>query len=257
MGARTQRAGLNKFYVGYKKHTLRLWLRAHQPSVLLIPLVSWVAPAHLPEGYLLEACVRECQRRLGWRPDIIVGDLGYIRQEIKKVIREQWGVAVVTRLKPDMNLIAPFDSWDEMSCSQGQPLQWLGYDAGDQEHWFGPKDGARLCGCCWQASRCPREFSYRADLHETLLGLLPLNTLAAVRLITEVRSWIEPSQAYEKNLLGLKRMFLNSLRLSWTVSLLADSAVLLRALALLNLSVPEPQILHRLVPKQLSLTMEK
>jgi len=256
LGARTRRAGLSKFYVGYKKHTLRLWLRAHQSSVLLIPLVSWIAPAHLPEGYLLEASVRECQRRFHWRPDIVVGDLGYIRQEIKKTVREKWGVAVVTKLKPDMNLIEPFDSWNEMSCGQGQPLQWLGYDASDQRHWFGPRDGSVLCSVCWQASQCPKEFSYRADLHETLLGLLPLNTVAAARLLSEVRCWIEPAQSYEKNLLGLKRMFLNSLRLSWTVGLLADSAVLLRALALLCLPDREAYALRSLLPEQLNLGLE-
>jgi hypothetical protein len=72
------------------------------------------------------------------------------------------------------------------------------------------------------------------DHHETLLGLLPLNTVVARRLLGQVRSWIEPCQAYEKNLLGLKRMFLNSLRLTWTLSLLVDAVGLLRAMALLS-----------------------
>jgi hypothetical protein len=218
--------------------------------VILIPLSSWMAPAHLPEGYLLKPSIDQCQRRLNWIPDIVVGDLAYIRQEIKKEIRERWNVAVVTKLKPDMNIIEPFDRWNKLSCQHGQPLQWLGYDAADQQHWFGPQAGRRWCDWCWDASQCPKEFSYPAALHETLLGLLPLNTLAANRVLYQARAWVEPAQAYEKNLLGLKHMFLNSLRLSWTVGLLADSVVLLRALASMAQPEPPSHPLQALLPRQ-------
>ena len=52
----------------------------NEPAGLLVPLVSWAAPAHVPEGYLLKGSIRQCWQRLGWRPDIVVGDLGYIQQ---------------------------------------------------------------------------------------------------------------------------------------------------------------------------------
>ena len=219
--------------------------------MLLVPLVSWAAPAHVPEGYLLKGSIRQCWQRLGWRPDIVVGDLGYINQQTKKEIRQSWQVAVVTKMKADMNIIEPFDAWDQMSCSQGQPLHWLGYEESQALHWFGVAPGDGLCQSCWQASSCPREFSYPPEHHETLLGLLPLNTVVARRLLGQARSWVEPCQAYEKNLLGLKHVFLNSLRLTWTVVLLADAVGLLRALALL--STPKPSSpLQALLPCQLS-----
>jgi hypothetical protein len=189
---------------------------------------TWAAPAHLPEGYLLKPSIHQCQQRLHWVPDIVVGDLAYIRQDIKKEIRLRWRVAVVTKMKPDMNIID------------------------DQHHWFGPRAGRQLCGECWEASHCPKEFSYPASLHETLFGLLPLNTAAANRILNQVRSWIEPAQAYEKNLLGLKWMFLNSLRLCWMVSLLADAVVLLRALALLAEPEPTSDLLNALRPQQMT-----
>jgi len=237
--------------VGYKKHTLRLWLRRYEPAVLLVPLVSWAAPAHVPEGYLLKPSIRQCQQRLGWRPDIVVGDLGYIHQQTKREIRQQWKVAVVTKLKRDMRIIEPFDAWDQMSCHQGQTLQWLGYDETDSLHWFGAPTGDRLCRYCWEASTCTKEFGYPPELSETLLGLLPLNTIAARRLLYQLRSWIEPAQSFEKNILGLDQMFLNSLRLTWTVSLLADAASLLRALALMN-SPWQNHPLQELIPTQLA-----
>jgi hypothetical protein len=241
--------------VGYKKHTLRLWLRSYEPAVLLIPLVSWATPGHVPEGYLLKPSLRQCQQRLGWRPDIVIGDLGYIHQQTKREIRQEWKVAVVTKLKSDMKIIEPFDDWDQMSCQQGQRLQWLGYEAADSLHWFGVPTGESLCRFCWQASTCPKEFGYPPELSETLLGLLPLNTSTAGRLLNQMRSWVEPGQSFEKNILGLNHIFLNSLRLTWTMSLLTDAVGLLRALALMN--APQ-KILHlqELMPTQMNWSWE-
>ena len=255
MGARSLKSGHTRFFVGYKKHTLRLWLRSYEPAVLLVPLVSWAAPAHVPEGYLLKPSIRQCQQRLGWRPDIVVGDLGYIHQPTKREIRQQWKVAVVTKLKRGMRIIEPFDAWDQMSCHQGQALQWLGYDEVDSLHWFGVAAGDRLCRYCWEASTCTKEFGYPPELSETLLGLLPLNTIAARRLLYQLRSWVEPCQSFEKNILGLDQMFLNSLRLTWTVSLLADAVALLRALALMN-SPWKNHPLQDLIPTQMAWSWE-
>jgi hypothetical protein len=82
-----------------------------------------------------------------------------------------------------------------------------------------------------------------------------MNTRASQRLLQQVRPWIEPAQSYEKNQLGLSQFFLNSLRLTWMMSLLADAAVLLRALALLRQpACPLP--LGQLTPWQLSLDLE-
>lgn len=225
--------------------------------MLLIPLVSWAAPAHVPEGYLLKASVQQCHRRFGFCPDIVVGDLGYIHQETKKEIRQQWQVAVVTKLKTGMNLVEPFDAWDQVSCVQGQLLEWAAYDAADQTHCFIPQSPETLCRWCWEASVCPREFWYRADLNETLLGLLPLSTAAAKRLLQQVRSWIEPTQSYEKNQLGLHQMFLNSLRLVWTLTLLTDAVALLRALALLERSEERSCPLRDLMPRQIELGLQE
>jgi hypothetical protein len=95
-------------------------------------------------------------------------------------------------------------------------------------------DPQPLCCTCWQEANCARQFSHAPAEHETLLGLLPLNTLSAQRILNQVRSWIEPCQSFEKNLLGLNHQFLNSLRFTWYVSLLADAVALLRTLALLS-----------------------
>jgi hypothetical protein len=255
LGARTLKTGQSRFFLGYKKHTFRLWIARYTRGVLLVPLVSWAAPANVGEGGLLRPSVQHCWRRWQWRPDVIVGDMGYIDAASKKLIRERWQAAVVTRLKENMLLVPPFATTTTAACPQGQPLQWLGYTAAEGEHWFGVPPGASLCACCWQAGICPREFAYPPSDHETLLGLLPMNTTVNQRLLQQVRPWIEPAQSYEKNQLGLSQVFLNSLRLTWTLSLLADAVVLLRASALLR-HPQAPLPLDELTPWQLDLALE-
>jgi hypothetical protein len=232
---RTLKSGQSKFFVGYKKHTFRWWLQAYEPSVQLVPLLTWVAPANVSEGKLLQLSIAHCAQRWGWCPEIVVADMGYIDADTKREVREQWHVAVVTRLKEGMVLIPPFERPDRVVCPQGQTLQWLGYESPTDEHWFGVEEETPLCPCCWEQSGCAQQFSYRPAEHETLLGLLPMITLASQRLLQQVRPWIEPAQSFDKNQLGLSQVFFNSLCLAWTMSLLADAAVLLRAQALLEL----------------------
>src|SRR5262249_33477090 len=186
---------------------------------------------------------------------IVVGDMGYIALEVQKKIRERWRVTVLTQLRPDMKLVAPFEPGPVAMCPQGQALSWWGLEARDQLHWFGVSDPEPLCSQCWEQSRCARQFSYAPANHEILFGQLPLASPVARILLEKVRPWIEPAQAYEKNQLGLKRMFLNSLRLTWVNCLLADAIVLLRAHALLR----EPasvSVLQELIPAQLSLGLD-
>jgi len=121
--------------------------------------------------------------------------------------------------------------------------------ASQDRHWFGVTDPAPLCSCCWQAAQCPRQFAHAPSEHETLLGLLPLSTQPAQRLLHQVRPWIEPAQSFEKNQLGLGQFLLDSLRLTWCVSLLADAVVLLRAMALLR-SPCRRELLPELAPRQ-------
>ena len=234
---------------------MQLWLNSYPWAVRLIPVVSWLTPADVPEGYLLKPSIQYCWRRFGWRPDIVVGDLGYIHGQTKREIRETWKVAVLTKMKSDMTIIAPFQSTRCITCPQGQPLQWLEYDEQNDRHCFGVRTADALCGQCWEASGCSREFEYPPAHHETLMGLLPLSTLPAQQLLRKARSWIEPCQSFEKNLLGLNSQFLNSLRLTWYLGLMVDAVLLLRNLALLQDMAPA-QMLQQLLPKQPSLDLD-
>jgi hypothetical protein len=232
-----------------------LWLSQYTGHVLLVPVVSWAAPANRGDSLFLWPSLQYCAQRLDWLPGIVVGDMGYISLEGQRRIRERLGITMITKLRSDMNLIPPFEPGPVAVCPQGQVLSWLGLEPRDQLHWFGVTDNNPLCAQCWEQNSSARQFSYAPATHEILLGQIPLASRVAKTLLEKVRPWIEPAQAYEKNQLGLNQMFLNSLQFTWAVCLLADAVVLLRAHALLMRPTQVP-LLEALLPNQLPLELD-
>ena len=256
IGARSRKDGYSRYFVGYKKHTVRIWLPQHRPAILLAPLVSWAAPANRDDSVFLEPSLEYCARHLQWTPDIVVGDLAYFGIAAHRRLREKLHVGLVTKFRSDMVLPDQFDDPFTLSCEQGQPLQWLGLHQAEGLHWFGVMDSDPLCTMCWQQSVCPREFSFKPAAHEILFGTIPHSSRVGQRLLRQARSWIEATQSYEKNQLGLSQLFLNSLRLTWVMCLLADTVALLRATALTT-EPTSPNLMENLAPRQLSLGLSE
>ena len=250
VGARTVKSGQSRWFVGYKKHTLRLWVGETVGPVLLAPLMSWAAPGNRCDVLFLEPSLRYCHHQLGFTPDLVVGDLAYISVDVQRRLREQLQVGVVTPLKRDFELPKAAETGLTFRCRQGQKLEWLGLNEVEQLHWFGVRDPQPICNWCWEQGRCPREFAFAPNDHETVFGTVPVQSIVARKLLGQVRKWIEASQAYEKNQLGLANLFLNSLRLTWTFVLLADTACLLRCKARLALPTRRP-MLFDLFPTQM------
>jgi hypothetical protein len=244
------KSGQSRWFIGYKKHTLRLWLSHLTERVVLAPLISWAAPAARGECLFLEPSIRYCAGVLNFTPDIVVGDMAYINLAVHRRLRERFQVAVVTKARPDMIVPDAFDTPTRMSCEQGQRLHWLGLEPRDQLHWFGVRDADPLCGRCWQQSICPKEFAHAPGEHEIFYGAIPSNSQVAQRLLYQCRPWIEATQSYDKHQLGLSGYFLNSLALCWIACLLTDTVALLRARAFGPVPEETPP-LSQMLPKQL------
>lgn len=245
------KSGQSRWYIGYKKHTLRVWLPQITDRVVLAPLISWAAPASRGECLFLEPSIRYCARLLNFTPDIVVGDMAYINLAVHRRLRESFNVAVVTKWRPDMLIPDAFDTPTRMSCEQGQRLHWLGLEPRDQLHWFGVVDPDPLCQRCWEQSRCPRQFAHAPGEHEIFYGAIPSSSRVAQRLLYQCRPWIEATQSYDKHQLGLGDYFLNSLPLCWKACLLTDTVALLRARAMAQKPVAPPHPLNDLLPSQL------
>jgi hypothetical protein len=251
VGGRSVKSGTSRWFIGYKKHNLRLWLPQRTDAILLVPLISWAAPANRGDVLFLEPSLRYVRKHLDFSPALVIADMAYINMDVQKRLREQLQVGVLTRLPPNYDLPKLVEPALLLRCAQGQKLQWLGLRENEQLHWFGvAEEPEPLCTRCWQQSTCPREFSFAPTDHEIALGTIPVNTTVARKLLQQSRTWIEATQSYDKNQLGLSSMFLNSLRLAWVMRLLADTVTLLRARAVLN-EPKEPQLLGNLMQPQL------
>jgi hypothetical protein len=253
LGIRTAKPGTSRWFVGYKKHTLRLWLPQRRQAVLLVPLMSWAAPANIGDVPFLVPSLRYVHRRLDFTPAFVVGDMAYINLAAQRQLREQMRIGVITKLPANYDLPKQIEPALRLQCVEGQTLQWLGLREDEQLHWFGvAPESAPLCPWCGRQSACPREFSFAPTDHEIVLGTIPLSSSVARRLLRQSRSWTEAVQSYEKNQLGLTSIFLNSLRLTWVICLMADTVSLLRAHALFG-SHTDSNPLQNLLPNQLSL----
>lgn len=224
--------------------------------IVLVPLISWAAPASRGECLFLAPSLHYCAKALDFTPDIVVGDMAYINLRIQRQLREKQKVAVITKCKADMNMPEEFDSLTKMTCEQGQRLEWLGWEERDQLHWFGVKDPQPLCLRCWEQSTCPKQFSHSPQEHEIFYGSIPSNSRLARRLLYQCRPWIEAWQAYEKHQLGLSDYFLNSLPLCWQTCLLTDTVALLRARAFLDHPEQLAHPLTEMLPSQFLLPLE-
>lgn len=221
-----------------------------------MPLMSWAAPANIGDVPFLLPTLRYISRCLAFTPAFVVGDMAYINLAAQRQLREQMQIGVITKLPANYELPKKIEPALRLQCIEGQPLRWLGLRENEQLHWFGVTPGpAPLCTWCWRQSSCPREFSFAPTDHEIVLGTIPLSSQVARRLLRQSRSWTEAVQSYEKNQLGLNSMFLNSLRLTWIICLLADAVILLRAHALLGCSA-QRHPLEDLLPSQLRLGLD-
>jgi hypothetical protein len=162
LGGRTLKTGQSRWFVGYKKHTLRLWLPTAHPSVTLVPLVSWITPANVAEGGLLRPSLHWCRQHLGWWPGIVVADMGYLSAPGKQAARKGWQCAVVTKLRADMKLVPPYVNATRVECPQGQRLEWWEFEPASGQQWFRVPAEPELCAHCWQAADCPGHFGYAA-----------------------------------------------------------------------------------------------
>jgi hypothetical protein len=212
--------------VGYKKHTLRLIFRLHG-KWRNAPMITQTEPANLSDGGRLKPLLEEARSRLNFLPEIVVADMGYLDQEIKAELRNQYRVAVVTRAKSNM-LVPPGCEEDGCpSCPQGQRLIWERYLRHEKSHRYHAPSHGDICMICPDQNQCPQEFRFSPDDHETFLGMIPLHSRLAKQLLARIRPLVEAGFEADKNRFNLSGFFINRLELARTLSYLADACNIL------------------------------
>ena len=194
---------------------------------LLIPLVSFIEPANVYEGNLLNPMIQNVQKKLALHIDIVVGDMGYISSDHKRELRKQSQTAVITKVRE--NMLPPKEYADHgcPECPEEIPLSWDGYDPDTETHrYIAPTDHA-ACKICRLHGSCYQERSIHPSTDEHRFGIIPLHTQVAQRLLQQIRPQVERGFENDKNKLSLNRFFANSLKIAKIIGYLTDACQIL------------------------------
>jgi hypothetical protein len=171
--------------------------------------------------------IHNTQKDLSLRIDIAVADMGYIRSDHKKELRNQFQTAVITRARENMLAAEEYRDHGCPECPEGIPLIWDGYDPETETHrYIAPRDQA-ACKLCRLQDSCYQEVSIRPPIDEHRFGIIPLHTTLAQRLLQQIRPQVERGFENDKNKLSLNRFFANGLEMAKILGHLADACQIL------------------------------
>lgn len=202
--------------------------------------MSLVKPAHISDGAVLEEMLTHWPAELSvpW----IVADMGYLQAERKQLLRQKYHVPLITRVRSSMKPPQAFGLELDgcPTCFWGQRLLHDHFDWNTQKHLYLKPEQGQECFTCPFVAACPQEFWFSPEIHETYLGAQPLHTRLAQKLLQFARPLVEPGFSEDKNRFMLNSLFINSLNLAEFISLLVDSAKLLRTLVSLKTTHGKP-----------------
>jgi hypothetical protein len=193
----------------------------------LIPLVSFIEPANVYEGNLLNPMIQNVQKELSLHIDIVVGDMGYISSDHKRELRKQSQTAVITRVRENMLPPEEYVDHECPECPEGIPLSWDGYDLDTEMHRYIAQADHPACQDCRLHVSCYQEIFISPLIDEHRFGIIPLHTKVAQRLLQQIRPQVERGFENDKNKLSLNRFFANSLKIAKIIGYLTDACQIL------------------------------
>lgn len=227
-GYRSKKSGRSPFFVGYKKHTF--WLINKGPDkTVVIPLKSFIDGANVDDAVFVKPFIEPFSKILKKHDLIIVADRSYMDDELKRDLRTCYHVALLTDVKKNMFPPSLCNEKGEPLCKAGAPLKHLEYDKELKKHIYAGLDFE--CCCCGLRHNCPKEFLISPDSSEHYLGLIPLHTKVAKRLLKEYRPVCEQGFLRDKQFQHIGNFYANSLDLVSIVSHVSDTCSVLKIIA--------------------------
>lgn len=171
--------------------------------------------------------IQKSQDEFGLSIDIVVADMGYLGNDRKKELREQYHTAVLTKVRENMFPLEQYVDFSCAECPEGIPLSWDGYDPDLKVHsYICPTDQGTCQFCPFYAS-CYQEVAISPLVDEHRFGIIPLHTKVAQKLLQQIRPQVERGFENDKNKLFLNRFFINSLKMAKVIGYLTDACQVL------------------------------
>lgn len=223
MGGRTKKTGKTQTFIGYKKHTLWIWLSYYSK---LLPISSTTKTAIYPDskGYLEN--INFAKSVFPEKEMLSVADIGYIDSATKCISRVIHHVPLVTAIKSNM-IVDPniFDEDGTPTCPEDKRLLHYEYDWEEHLHYY--KANTDLCLSCPLIGTCNKEFTFNASIHETLLNPIPLHTEINKLLRKKMRPLCEAGNYKDKHVYNNNVLFKNNITIVSFMNNISDMAHLL------------------------------
>jgi hypothetical protein len=170
-GVQRNKANQNRFFIGYRKHTVTCGT-----SQGPIALMSILKPNNVHDVNMMLPLIEKVRKVGELHTQYVDADLGYLDGDDQKTAFHEHEIAVVTGFKSNTMLPESCDTSGRPECEQGHRLAWDGFDTDSATSWF--RGDELYCQSCPLQGRCDKQFGYPMDENPVLYGPVPQDTEA-------------------------------------------------------------------------------
>ncbi|WP_160141652.1 transposase [Salicibibacter halophilus] len=185
------KANQNKFFIGYRKHSIV----CPTPTGPLT-LLSIVLPPDTADIDVLLPLVEKLKQLDDINVDYLIADLGYFSAEDQVTALKEHDVAVVTEVKKNTVIPETCSPEGKPECEAGHELIWDGFDRETYTSWFNGDENK--CQSCPLQGTCDKQFSFSFEEEPFFYGPVPQGSALQGEMLT-FRKQTELAFAHESN----------------------------------------------------------
>lgn len=191
VGTMRNKTNMNRYFVGYRKHTIVCHSKQGP-----VPLISITLPANVHDVNVLLPLLEKLKQVEDLKLEYLVADLGYFDQDVNVEALSKHDVILSTDVKK--NTVLPEDMNKDLQfvCPQDYPLIWDSFNRDTLDVWFKGDDSH--CPSCLFNPTCPKFFSKNYLENPLVNSPVPHGTELHKRL-HKFRKQVELNFAIESN----------------------------------------------------------
>lgn len=191
VGVQRNKANQNKFFIGYRKHSIV----CPTPSGPIV-LLSIILPPDTADIDVLLPLVEKLNQIGDLKVDYLAADLGYFSEEDQVASLKEHDVAVVTEFKKNTIIPETCSPKGMPECEAGHELIWDGFDRDTYTTWFNGDENK--CMACPLQAMCDKQFSFSYEESPFFYGPVPQGSEIQSEML-RFRKQVELSFAQESN----------------------------------------------------------
>lgn len=191
VGVQRNKTNMNRYFVGYRKHTI-----ISRSSQGPVPLLSIVLPANVHDVDVLLPLVEKLKEVEKLDIEYLVADLGYYDGDKHIKALTEHDVIVTTGVKSNAVLPENVTADLQVLCQADHPLVWDGFDKKELVSWY--KGDEEHCQSCLFSATCDKSFAFSYKENPLIFSPVPQGT-ELHKAMQKFRKQVELNFAQESN----------------------------------------------------------